>query len=113
MYIGEVSKITGASVKAIRLYHEMGLLPNLKRAGKYRVFSEDEVRLIKVIKQAQAAGFTLSEIKAIIRNRGGSSTISFSLVQEMINKKEKDINEEINKLRRKQERLNDYKYIWL
>lgn len=34
MYIGEVSKLTGASAKAIRLYESLGLLGTVVRKGE-------------------------------------------------------------------------------
>jgi len=66
MYIGEVSKQTGASPKAIRLYEKLGLIAAPERMNKYRYFSEQHVVTIQIIKKAQQLGFTLSEIKKIM-----------------------------------------------
>ena len=40
IFIGEASKLSGASVKAIRHYENIGLLPNLGRSGSYRTFTK-------------------------------------------------------------------------
>ena len=63
MYIGEVSKVTGVSIKAIRLYEEKGLLPDVVRSGKYRVYDHRHIQLIELVKEAKAMGFKLSEMK--------------------------------------------------
>ena len=57
MYIGKVSELTGATPKAIRHYEAIGLIPPPKRLGKYRHYSEKDVRLISMIKHAQKYGF--------------------------------------------------------
>jgi MerR family transcriptional regulator, copper efflux regulator len=48
MLIGEVAKRTGASLKAIRLYESLGLLGRVRRKGSYRVYSEENVRQIRI-----------------------------------------------------------------
>jgi MerR family copper efflux transcriptional regulator len=70
MYIGEVAKLTGASVKAIRHYEALGLLGQVLRAGAYRVYGADELLLIQLIKQAQGLGFRLAELCAVLAGRG-------------------------------------------
>lgn len=65
IFIGEASKLSGASIKAIRHYDSLGLLPSIRRAGSYRVFTEREINTIKLIKQAQEVGFKLSEFKSV------------------------------------------------
>ncbi len=70
MYIGEASKKSDATVKAIRLYEQLGLLLNISRENSYRVFTEEDVLLIKFIKIAQTFDFKLSELKDIIYPQG-------------------------------------------
>ena len=65
MYIGELSKHTGATPRAIRLYDNIGLIPIPNRKGKYRDYTDNDIELIKIIKEAQCLGFKLSEIKEI------------------------------------------------
>lgn len=66
MYIGEVSKITGISIKAIRLYEEKGLLSEVGREGKYRVYDHRHIQLLELIKEAKALGFKLSEMRSAL-----------------------------------------------
>lgn len=70
MYIGEIARMTDASPKAIRHYESLGLLGRISRSGSYRVYSENDVRQIRLIRQAQALGFRLSELRGILDGDG-------------------------------------------
>ncbi len=71
MYIGEVSKKTGLSVKAIRLYEEKGLIPVPKRLGAYRVYQASDLDILVLIKEARALDITLSQLKNVIVFKDG------------------------------------------
>ena len=71
MYIGEVSKRTGLSIKAIRLYEELGLIKPPDRVGRYRVFKESDIELLILIKEAKAFGVTLAQLKNVINYNNG------------------------------------------
>ncbi|MDP2094330.1 MAG: MerR family transcriptional regulator [Hydrogenophaga sp.] len=62
MYIGELSRRSGASRKAIYLYEEMGLIPCPLRQGNYRVYEPEVVEYIQTIRCAQSLGFKLAEL---------------------------------------------------
>ena len=65
--IGEVSKRSGVGVEALRFYEKSGLLDKPSRTyGGYRVYGEDVLERLAFIKQAQALGFSLDEIRQII-----------------------------------------------
>jgi len=66
MYIGETSKKTGLSIKAIRFYEEKGLIRRPERIGRYRVYQETDVELLILIKEAKELGVTLSQLKGVI-----------------------------------------------
>lgn len=68
-YIGKAAKQTGASAKAIRIYEKMKLIPAPERKGSYRIYTEKHIERIRMIKQAQALGFTLKEIKQILGDK--------------------------------------------
>ena len=69
LYIGKVAQMTGASCKAIRHYESLGLIPTPRRKGKYRVYSQQDVFLIHMIKTAQSVGFNLSEMHGLISEK--------------------------------------------
>lgn len=71
MYIGEVSKSTGLSIKAIRFYEEIGLIRKPDRAGRYRIYNETDVEILILIKEAKELGVTLSQLKDVIIYQDG------------------------------------------
>lgn len=73
--IGEVAKQTGIGIETLRFYERSGLLdePVRTEAG-YRLYGADALTTLEFIKRAQVLGFTLTEIKRIIReSRTGES----------------------------------------
>ena len=56
MYIGKAAQLSGTTIKAIRHYEAIGLLPLPQREGQYRVYSEQSVELLMFIKCAQQLG---------------------------------------------------------
>lgn len=64
MFIKEASELSGATQRAIRLYESLGLL-KVPRSGRYRVYNESDIRLIKIIKEAQSVGITLAELASL------------------------------------------------
>lgn len=71
MYIGEVSKSTGLSIKAIRFYEEIGLIRKPDRVGRYRIYNETDVEILILIKEAKELGVTLSQLKDVIIYQDG------------------------------------------
>lgn len=66
MYIGQAAQQAGVSVKTVRYYESLGLLPTVRRSGNYRVFTHQDVRAIDFIKRAQSLGFSLSELTSAL-----------------------------------------------
>lgn len=73
--IGEVSKRSGVGVEALRFYEKSGLLDSPARTyGGYRVYGEDVLERLAFIRQAQALGFSLEEVRRIVEDaRRGES----------------------------------------
>jgi len=64
MRIGELAEKAGVSAQAIRFYEREGLLPRPERAANgYRQYDPSAADRILLIGAAQAAGFTLAEIR--------------------------------------------------
>jgi MerR family transcriptional regulator, aldehyde-responsive regulator len=62
--IGEVAHQTGLSIHTLRYYDELGLLPRVKRAENgHRVFDEDVLGWIHIIKCLRATKMPLSDIQ--------------------------------------------------
>lgn len=107
MYIGEASKKSGATVKAIRLYEQLGLLSNITRENTYRVFTEEDVLLIKFIKIAQSFDFKLLELRSIIYSQGDLA--NWGNIEKAIAVKEQKITKEISRLQAHKKALKNYR----
>ena len=67
MRIGELAHAAGVSTQTIRFYESQGLLPSAAReANGYRIYDTTSLARLRFIHNAQAAGFSLSEIGSII-----------------------------------------------
>ena len=65
--IGGLAKSAGVGVETVRYYQRIGLLPEPPRpAGEIRRYGNDDLRRLRFIRSAQAAGFTLGEIKELL-----------------------------------------------
>lgn len=65
--IGDAAKAIGVSAKAIRIWEAKGLLPPADRTqAGYRLFSDDDIAILRFILRARTLGLTLSEIKDIL-----------------------------------------------
>lgn len=73
MYIGKAAQLSGTTIKAIRHYEAIGLLPAPQRQGQYRVYSAQSVELLMFIKCAQQLGFKLKELQDILRGHQGDA----------------------------------------
>ena len=70
--IGKLAQAGGVGVETIRYYQRRGLIGTPARSGGdgwgggIRRYDEDDVRRLKFIRSAQAAGFTLEEIGELL-----------------------------------------------
>jgi len=71
MYIGKAAQLSGTTIKAIRHYEAIGLLPEQRRQGQYRVYSAQNVELLMFIECAQQLGFKLKELQEILAGHVG------------------------------------------
>ena len=61
--IGQLSQLTGASVRSIRHYDEHGLLASVRASNGYRMFPEKAVTQVKQVQRMIATGFTIDDIR--------------------------------------------------
>lgn len=65
--IGGLAKAAGVGVETVRYYQRRGLLAEPARpAGEVRRYGEEDLRRLRFIRSAQAAGFTLGEIGELL-----------------------------------------------
>lgn len=69
--IGKLAVAGGVGVETIRFYQRTGLLKQPSRESGIRRYDNDDLRRLNFIKQAQNAGFTLAEIKELLKLDAG------------------------------------------
>ncbi|MFJ4194745.1 MULTISPECIES: MerR family transcriptional regulator [unclassified Pseudomonas] len=98
MYIGKAAQLSGTTVKSIRHYEEIGLLPEPRREGKYRIYSQESVEVLTFIKCAQQLGFKLKELQVILNSYRGD-VFPWDMAQQAIAEKKADLVARIGELR--------------
>jgi MerR family mercuric resistance operon transcriptional regulator len=64
---GQVAAAAGVNLQTLRYYERRGLLEEPDRTlGGHRVYPEEAVTLLRVIKTAQRLGFTLAEVADLL-----------------------------------------------
>ena len=64
--IGEVARRTGLRTSALRYYESAGLLQPVRRANGRRVYDSGVFESLALIRLAQDAGFTVSEVRRLL-----------------------------------------------
>ena len=68
--IGEVAGQVGLSLRTIRHYEEIGLVPPSGRsAGGFRLYTVDDVERLRLVKQIKALDFSLDETRELLQLR--------------------------------------------
>jgi DNA-binding transcriptional MerR regulator len=69
MHIGEVAARTELSLRSLRHWEEVGLLhPSGRTDGGFRLYTEADVEKIMVIRRMKPLGFSLDQMKAVMRD---------------------------------------------
>ena len=64
--IARLAAAASVGVETVRYYQRRGLMPEPPRMGATRRYDSGDVRRLQFIRQAQAGGFTLEEIKELL-----------------------------------------------
>ena len=72
--IGRLAEAAGVHVETVRYYERRGLLaPPPRSASGYRLYSDDDLRLLQLIARGKRLGFTLREIGDLVGDAGARS----------------------------------------
>ena len=104
MYIGELAKLTGCTPKAIRLYEQLGLLTPQRR-GSYRLYTAHHLRLVQMIRRAQAVGFKLAELSELLAAKQHQAPFPLALANQGIEVKRLELQAQILALQDRQQHL--------
>jgi Cu(I)-responsive transcriptional regulator len=104
---GELARYGQVNPETIRYYERSGLLPLPARSeSNYRLFSPAAVQRIRFIKRAQAVGFSLDEIRALLDLKFGADATCGD-VREMVEVKIHDIDTKIAALQAMRHELSN------
>ncbi|MEU4555358.1 MerR family transcriptional regulator [Micromonospora violae] len=68
MQIGEAAERVGLSIRTIRHYEDAGLVvPSARSEGGFRLYTEPDLDRLRVIKRMKPLGFTLEEMRDLLR----------------------------------------------
>ncbi len=66
--IGALAKAGGVATSTVRFYEREGLLaPSGRSTSNYRLYTEADLERLRFIRAAQATGFTLGDVKTLLR----------------------------------------------
>ncbi len=75
--IGEAARLTGVSAKMIRHYEAIGLIPGAdRRESNYRDYGHHDVHRLGFIRRARDLGFSIEEIRDLLRLWGDTQRSS-------------------------------------
>jgi DNA-binding transcriptional MerR regulator len=97
--IGELASAAGVSCDTVRYYERLNLLPRAARTRTgYRLYTEVDVERLRFIKQAQALGLSLEEIKELLPGRG-AGLAECRRVRDLLSAKLKELDARIAEMR--------------
>ncbi len=98
---GELAKLCGVTVRTVQYYDKRGILaPSELSEGGRRLYSEDDLRRMRVICFLRELGLSIDTISQLLAEEDPGSVISLLLEQQ-----ERELREEIGERREKLEKL--------
>jgi len=102
--IGQLSRLSGVNIETIRYYERLEMLPAPPRTGSgRRIYDQSHLRILVFIRRSRELGFSLDEIRALIR-LGGPAKATCREVREIAAHHLEDIRAKLSDLK-KLERL--------
>ncbi len=102
---GEIAKLCGVSVRTVQYYDTRGILvPNELTEGGRRLYTEDDLKRMKIICFLREIGLSIDSIGQLLSEKDPGSVISLLLDQQ-----EKALKEEIGEREEQLKKLSDLK----
>jgi DNA-binding transcriptional MerR regulator len=107
--IGQLAAASGLTRDALRYYERQGLLPRSRRtSGGFREYDGAVVDRIRFIKQAQAHGLTLREIRDLVSHESDAGRTRCLHVRDLLARKLTQMDARRNELDAFCDTLRDY-----
>lgn len=105
----QVAQIANINIETLRYYEQNGIIPSpMRDKNGYRLYDDETIEKLKIIKYAKSCGFSLEETKEIL-TIVESKDIDYKCIVEFVDKKITDINEKIEHLDNMKVVLNNIK----
>jgi MerR family mercuric resistance operon transcriptional regulator len=96
--ISQLAKAAGAPTTTVRYYERIGLVePENRSQGNYRMYSQESLGKLKFIRAAQAVGFTLNDVRALLGC--GSDSPCCGDVQQLVENRLTDVSRRLKDAR--------------
>lgn len=102
--IGEAARASGLSIKAIRYYEEIGLIPKATRrngaarTGGHRLYDCGEIRRLRFIRHGRLLGLSLEEVGELLEAANGDCPGVQPAYREKLTRHLTEIDERIEQL---------------
>jgi len=110
--IGELAKLAGCTVKAIRFYEAKGLLPRPARSiSGYRVYTEGDLKRLGFIQRAKLIGLPLAKVKELVLHLGEQECACATIrphLEQMLQEQLKEIRARLDQLTVLREELDGF-----
>ncbi|BDY03113.1 MerR family DNA-binding protein [Ferrimonas sp. YFM] len=105
MKIGEVARETGLSVKAIRYYHDIGLVAAPRGDNGYRSYGRVQLAQLQFVARCKALGFSLEQCATLLA-LNGSERRTAAEVKAMASEQLGQVRDKLDQLRSLERRLS-------
>ena len=97
--IGQLARAAGVPTTTLRYYERMGLVhPTSRAQNQYRLYSSHTLQIIRFIRAAQAAGFSLADVRSLLILYSGNLALCKD-VQPLIAKRLSEVSQRLEELR--------------
>ena len=105
MRIGDVARLSGASVRSLRYYEEQGLLHAVRTASGQRTYDDAAVERVRMLRRLYTAGLTSTTIAALLPCVDSPSAATTRETVAMMRREHDRLGDEIADLVRTREQL--------
>ena len=105
MTVGEAAKAVGVRASVLRYYEQQGLItPSDRSRAAYRLYNQEAVQRLALIRAAQGVGFTLDDIRTLLQL---DEDAPCEQVQTLLTKRLTDVDARLADLKRVRATLSD------
>jgi DNA-binding transcriptional MerR regulator len=106
--IGQLARAAGVPTTTLHYYERAGLVcPTTRADNQYRLYTAQTLQIIRFIRAAQAAGFTLDDVRTLLALHSGDMALC-KHVQPLIAKRLAEVSQRLKEMRHMQRLLQSF-----